>query len=822
MSVTRKTTEILCELLHNGDEADRCYAARTLGVIGGKEAVAPLIEQLRDEDIDVCVDAAEALGRIGSRQAVPALIESIENDPNGEICTAVVQALGRIGGEQSLDALRKIATERPESMEWDDDWDTWWDVQLAAVKALGQAGDQAAAGLLIGILEDESQQDIESELLHALALIPGGGTGYLLQQLRRSDSQVQSRRRCASALGRAAATEELIKALGRTLKDPQAEVRIAAIRALARHGANRYLRALTLMLRDPDAGVRSAALKAVTELAGQTARSSELQQELMSLLDDPDSRVRRSLFDTLAATAAHDPLDRETIDKVVANLEDTQAETAAAACCLLGRAGNPSVIPELIRVLDNRSGHPMVRREAALSLGLLAEPTETVMQSLSRAVGDPEQAVRLAALTALMEMDDDSPLSAIDATTDDEQATAQPQRPLEVVLAAVLGDIDPNQMPEQIEDGGQQEATEMPSDTPTADGRTGRDLLMQTAAEKTVAPAAAKEMPENDEITLPETPGRIVQEGEVRNATSTLDAIAMDNVETVLQQDAPVTEVEQDQETLEYLEVVEQNKELMRRIRSHRRIDAHQDVRLLGARILANSRRSESIQTLIHALSDDDDLLRREAAEAIGEIARKDPLVPELQDAVGTLITQLAVSEQDQRLVCARALGHLGNHTALPPLLEALKDSESSVRIQATIALAELVTEGADPVTSDHMVVHQVPPLSAARRILELMQDPEAGVRLTAARELPRILSTLNQDRFAEKVAEQLVDSVFQWSGEEARLMGRALRAFDRDMVAGKLLDRLREADDSLRRSVVIEMLEELLNPDQGQAGQVA
>jgi len=819
MSLTRKTTETLCQLLQNGDEADRCYALRTLGIIGGEESVPALIERLRDEDIDVCVDAAEALGRIGSRQAVPALVESMENDPNGEICTAIVQALGRIGDQQSLDALRKVATERPESMEWDDDWDTWWDVQLAAVKALGQAGDPSATELLIGILQDENQQDIESELLHALALIPGSGTEFLMQQLQRSDNPEQLRRRCASALGRAATTDELVKALGRALKDPQAEVRIAAIRSLAGHGANHYLRALLLLLRDPDADVRTAALTAVTELAGQSAYSSELQRELMSLLDDPDSQVRHTLFDTLAATAARDPLDRETIDKVVANLDDAQAETATAACRLLGRAGNPSVIADLMRILDNRSGHPMVRREAALSMGLLAEPADTVMQSLSRAVGDPEQAVRLAALTALMEMDDDSPLPAMDAAAGSDEAPARPQRPLEVVLAAVLGNIDPDQM---TEDNDPQESPEMPASTAAADGRTGRDLLMQTAAEKSAGPAAAEEAVEMAEISLPETPGRIVQEGDVRIASSTLDAIAMDNVEITLQQDAPVAEVEQDQETLEYLEVVEQNKELMRRIRSNRRIDAHQDVRRLGARILANSRRSESIQALIQALSDDDDLLRREAAEAIGEIARNDPQVPELQDAIGTLITQLAVSEQDQRLVCARALGHLGNHAAVPPLLEALKDSESSVRIQSTIALAELVAEGADPAASDHMVVRRVSPLSVARRILELMDDPESGVRLTAARELARILGTLEEKRFAEQVAEQLLDSVFQWSGEEARLMGRVLRAFDRDMIAGKLLDRLQEAGDSLRRSVIIEMLEELLNPNQGQPGQVA
>ena len=820
MSLTKKTTETLCSLLQTGDEADRCYAARTLGVIGDDAAVPHLIERLRDEDIDVCVDAAEALGRIGSRAAVPALVESLENDPSGEICTAVAAALGRIGDDDALAALRRVAVERPEAIEWDGDWDTWWDVQLAAVKALGKARDEQAAELLIDILEDEGQQDIESEILHALALIPGRGVSYLLEQLQNSDNRAQRRRRCATALGRGRSADGTVRALGRALKDPEPEVRQAAIEALARLGAERYLRALLLMLRDPDGEVRAAALKAITGLAGQEFGGSGMQRELLSLLDDPDSRVRRTLFEVLAATVRRNPLDRETIDRVVASLTDPSAETATAACTLLGRSGNRNVIPELIPVLENRGGHPMVRREAALALGRLGETSDEVMQCLQQAVGDAQQAVRLAALTALMELDDDRPLAPRE--DGDEE---RPPRPLEIVIAAVRGEIDPDRSgtePEPAQatdDGGQPDAA-----TPTVDGRTGHDLLMQSAPPdgNDARPDTAVESGGEADIALPDSPARIVREGEVRSATSTLDAIAMDNVEMVLQQENPAETVEPDPETLEYLSVVEQNKELMRRIRSNRRISAHQDVRRLGARILANSRRGESVQTLVQALSDDDELLRREAADAIGEIAARDRAIPELQDAMGILITQLSLGDQDQRLACSRALGRLGNRAAIPPLLELLKDPVGNVRIQAVRSLTELAVEGADPDQADHMVVQRVPPIGVARRLLEQMEDPEAGVRLAAARGLARILAGLDEAAFRDRVIDRLIDSVFQGSGEESRLMGQALRGFDREQVADRLLERLERAQDSLQRSVVIEMLEELLVPGQGRPERAA
>jgi len=51
--------ETLCRLTETGDEVDRCYASRALGVLGDTSAIAALIERLRDEDVDVSIDAAD-------------------------------------------------------------------------------------------------------------------------------------------------------------------------------------------------------------------------------------------------------------------------------------------------------------------------------------------------------------------------------------------------------------------------------------------------------------------------------------------------------------------------------------------------------------------------------------------------------------------------------------------------------------------------------------------------------------------------------------------------------------------------------------------
>ncbi|KRT59067.1 HEAT repeat-containing protein, partial [endosymbiont of Ridgeia piscesae] len=106
MNMRSKAEQALIELMKNGDEADRCYAARTLGTLHSQNAVETLIAHLTDEDIDVCVDAAEALGRIGDPTAVPPLLNSLSKEESGEVCTAVTSALGMLGGEAAIDALK--------------------------------------------------------------------------------------------------------------------------------------------------------------------------------------------------------------------------------------------------------------------------------------------------------------------------------------------------------------------------------------------------------------------------------------------------------------------------------------------------------------------------------------------------------------------------------------------------------------------------------------------------------------------------------------------------------------------------------------------
>ncbi|MEN8168391.1 MAG: hypothetical protein ABFR65_13075, partial [Pseudomonadota bacterium] len=120
------------------------------------------------------------------------------------------------------------------------------------------------------------------------------------------------------------------------------------------------------------------------------------------------------------------------------------------------------------------------------------------------------------------------------------------------------------------------------------------------------------------------------------------------------------------------------------------------------------------------------------------------------------------------------------------------------------------------------MVVRDVPPLSVARRLMEGLDDKEMGVRVAAAKGLAQVLKPLNEETFTQKAVEKIVSSVTIGTGEEARLIGKALRQFDTSLGNRTLLAQLKEAEDSVKRSVFIEMIEELLKPDQDQSEQAA
>ncbi len=513
------------------------------------------------------------------------------------------------------------------------------------------------------------------------------------------------------------------------------------------------------------------------------------------------------------------PLNDKLLEAVISDLTCDDFNTATAACTLLGKNGDKRAVPHLLTLIADPSKYLMTRRQATLALGDIGDNSSEVIEALALAVGDKEQTIRLAALTSLRALHSEDEQSQIISETteigseEDVEEAEVPMTPLGIILAAIQGKIEfSSNTPETAnseaeesnnnEDEINLEATEEPA-------------VVSDKEHASLTETAAKSEEKTPELVLPEHENRVVQPGEFNKAQSTMDAIALDNVEVTLGlHEEPVEEPPFDEETEHYLGVAEKSKNLMTRMRSNREITPEQDVRLLGVRVLIGLDTEECSQALIDALNDEDNAVRKEAALAIAEGVEQGATHPLLMDALGSMVAQLVLGERDLRRACARALGTLGNHAAAAPLLNALQDEDLNVRIQVMDALAHLLTRGHDPIASDHMVTEPVSAKVAAEAIAEQLAHKDISIRIAAARALAKIVRLEEAEEIAQEMIEKAIDSVFEQDGDEARTLGKILRQAELEMVTNKLLSKLDEAEDSVVRSVAIEMLEELYNPE--------
>ncbi len=92
----------------NLKEGIKTKIAKVLGQIKDSLAVEPLIEILRDKDLNLRKAAIWALGQIKDTRAVEPLIEIWKTNRVNEIREEVIEALGHIGGDSSIDFLSGI------------------------------------------------------------------------------------------------------------------------------------------------------------------------------------------------------------------------------------------------------------------------------------------------------------------------------------------------------------------------------------------------------------------------------------------------------------------------------------------------------------------------------------------------------------------------------------------------------------------------------------------------------------------------------------------------------------------------------------------
>jgi len=811
MNLRNQAISALESLHQRGDEVDRCNVIRTLGVLKASESTPILIQSLRDEDLDVCIDAAENLGKIGAVDSISALLESLENDPDGEIRTIIVAALGEIATHQAagqesgseadkaIDALLKIAHQRPENLEWLGEWDDYWDMQLNAVKALGKLGIKRAVPIMEEIITSDDHQDIESEVLTALAQI--GREGHALLEKRLKDGAARERRRAAQALGHAVTPESLLM-LAQGLLDSEAEVREATLLSLAQRQATQYMKAILIYLRDPEPEVKAAAMAAIAQLgetSGNVVHPDQINDKLLPLLSDTDPDVRTAALKFIANYHQAGQFSKPLQQAILKAVADPVSAVAEAACDTVAKLQYEAAIADLQLILRKQELHPAVRRQAALALSKMPSCSPETIKALTAAIGAPQQPVRLGALQAL------SQLYADGKANDD------------AVLGTLIAASHKELLKEQLEESAIQQgdaATAGDEENQEAEADEQADTLPEQSAEESDVEAAA-ESAEKPQSTLDTILQSNVEGEKAYQQQLDAEATAANIKAESLQTDSTDQTAEQSEDDAlqEYYDILDSQKASSKRRKKVSTLPLAQDVQLLAIRMLANLNSETAVEPLLALLQSEDELVQKEAAASLEELAKRTQNKAELIDIFGALMNRLEYGDPGTQIHAARALGHLGHPEALNLLQRSAVSGKSGVRIAALEGINQLLQQSISEAESEeHMVSEPVVYSELFDVIVQSMLDDETGVRIAAAEALTNAREHQENRLDQQQLINKLIESALQGEGGQARHMGQLMRHFDSEQSMLQLLTKLEETEQSVERRFIIEMIEELLN----------
>jgi HEAT repeat protein len=308
--------------LKDPDFRVRAAAADSLGLIGSKKAVQPLVKALKDRHYQVQDAAADALARIGSPSVEPLLpmLEYVKP----EVRIKAVYALGKIGDKRAVEPLLSMLDDRK------------IDVQIEAVEALGNIGAESSVAPLIDLLKAENRQIRDAA---ADALVKSGKVAVesLIKLLEDHESQL--RPNAAELLGLIRdphAVEPLISAL----HDQQDDVRWQAAQALGRIRDDRAVEPLITALGKEKGWLRSEIAKALGEIGNPHA-----VQPLIALFREKDNDTR-----CVAAQALGKIGDQRAVPVLVPSLRDWRVN--AVIVDVLEKLGwKPQSVEDRVHVL---------------------------------------------------------------------------------------------------------------------------------------------------------------------------------------------------------------------------------------------------------------------------------------------------------------------------------------------------------------------------------------------------------------------------------------------------------------------------------------
>ncbi len=379
---------------------------RTLAPNADDERLESLIAALRDDDEDVRVDAAETLGLLKVTRASENLLENLIHDPCGDVKLAAINALAALDARDAAPVMRQLVNGRGDEVVWDEDeiyrdeWDGWLDIQIAAIKALGQFQDKEAVEPIMLAMHDPEGQDVDIYGLEALAAI---GKAALPSLAVCAKSSKRLRRYHTIRVVTSLSDEAALPMLQEALDDKDNDIRLLAFEALLK--------------RKPSVELFSRALEDNNELVRIAAFGRLNLDEagyLQQALSDPSPKVQLALIKRLEKT----PIENkdELVYRALSLMsESDRVEVAANALGVLAAKAPKFVKNELKDLFTLSDGNPDDReqRQWAVVDHLAQSHAVECLDWLEAACSSHSRSVRLKALTTLGQLarKDDLPLA---------------------------------------------------------------------------------------------------------------------------------------------------------------------------------------------------------------------------------------------------------------------------------------------------------------------------------------------------------------------------------------------------------------------------
>jgi HEAT repeat protein len=266
---------------------------------------------------------------------------------------------------------------------------------------LGQASEEVITALVQALRDNEVLiiRQVATESLGCLGQASESVIAALVQASQDKDTLM--RQAATESLGRLGqASEVVINALIQALQDKEDYVRYTAAENLGRMGQinPKIATALSKALQDAHAGVRyhAAAGLGLLRQAGPKTITALLED-----LQNADFLVRYIAVQSLRDLEQANP---EVITALVRLLQDENwgmRKTAADGLIRLGRHASGEAVTVLLKALQDKGNVPLIRKEAAESLGRLDRASEEIIAALVEALQDDEEFVCKAAADSL-------------------------------------------------------------------------------------------------------------------------------------------------------------------------------------------------------------------------------------------------------------------------------------------------------------------------------------------------------------------------------------------------------------------------------------